>query len=714
MSSLARNKQYAVQPTLPFRNKSRGVTLIEILVAILVMAVALLALANLQTKISRSASNAKGRTVAVYLAEQQIETMRNYDAVESGFGTAAFEDIADSTSTLLSTVAGTNYSVSWLVTDYWFDVTGANLLTSAPVVGQTPDFKAVTVTADWQDVSDDPNTQVVVRGIISSVDPTQSGRLVAGGSEHQKPIAEYRPGYLPEVVPIMLGNDLSRESTGLSNVVINKGSNIVSKFDVVTYNNTNNREAKRDQFTVVNCVCELVGTGSGATAGYAPTLWDGEEYVLGEPVDGKMTGATVRQGQLGGQPLLCDTCCRDHHDKSGVSEYDPFRPNSDKTNAGNHKHYFPNNSGDLVEVSTLGKEYLEACRFIRKDGFQRLTTDLRLENLITFPQQYTQVNSLDYAAASVDFVNNYVSSLPNNYPAATPAVPFNLASAPTTVAFSTLANQEQLQSRGLYMDYHSPELLTLIGGDVLGNLDKIPFFDINLERVANWSASEIDTLGNLTTLPASNFLVTNDPIRNIDQTGYSRGLASNLTGGTGPEGSLSARVERSNTGIIDVEYVDVDDAPADINDVDAMLTGAITAVPALISPAPDVVVIFGGMKLNNNVKDIQPSDVVVTGSNGAICVKPTQDSYRCALTRTVAGGPGVGTITMSNYNTESTVTAGDVNNRTVDFQGFPVATAVSGNACLNEATEFIIDAGDNVTTDDEVLFTIKAQQGGSC
>ncbi|MDH3789550.1 MAG: prepilin-type N-terminal cleavage/methylation domain-containing protein, partial [Xanthomonadales bacterium] len=62
---------------------SRGFTLIEVLVGILVFALGMMALAKLQGNLARNSGDSNARTVATNIAEEIIESSRNFVQVTS-------------------------------------------------------------------------------------------------------------------------------------------------------------------------------------------------------------------------------------------------------------------------------------------------------------------------------------------------------------------------------------------------------------------------------------------------------------------------------------------------------------------------------------------------------------------------------------------------------------------------------------------------------
>ena len=78
---------------------SRGMTLLDVLLAIVIFAVGMLALTSLQGNLSRSSADANARTAAVNIAEELIEEMRTFEQTQSETGVVAYQDIVSTTDT---------------------------------------------------------------------------------------------------------------------------------------------------------------------------------------------------------------------------------------------------------------------------------------------------------------------------------------------------------------------------------------------------------------------------------------------------------------------------------------------------------------------------------------------------------------------------------------------------------------------------------------
>ncbi len=127
--------------------RQRGFTLVEALIALLVMSFGMLALSGMQLSLSRNADVAKQRTEAMRLAEARIEEMRSFTGISAGAvnwnGLDAMANTSvttNATYTVASTMSGVDTdplrAVNVQVT--WTDRTGAaQSVNVASVISQT-------------------------------------------------------------------------------------------------------------------------------------------------------------------------------------------------------------------------------------------------------------------------------------------------------------------------------------------------------------------------------------------------------------------------------------------------------------------------------------------------------------------------------------------------------------------------------------------------
>ena len=132
----------------------RGVTLVETLIALVVMAFGLLALVGFQLSLSRNADMARQRTEAARLAQSKVEQLRAFEDMTAYGDLSAGSDVPVMSS-------NTSYARSWTLSG-----NGADLQ------------RMVRVTLTWMDRGSDtaPNT-VSLTSVISRTDPADVGSL---------------------------------------------------------------------------------------------------------------------------------------------------------------------------------------------------------------------------------------------------------------------------------------------------------------------------------------------------------------------------------------------------------------------------------------------------------------------------------------------------------------------------------------------------------
>lgn len=166
-----------------------GFSLLEVLIAVLVIAIGLLSLAQLHGSLLQDSGLSKARTVALYLAQEKIEDLRSFETLRSATGKQAFADIADdaggaiaadvSTGDGNTVYSATDYARSWAVTDYCFNAVNSTPVTCSPSAPNIPDLKRVAVTVSWQDR--DGNTQgITLTTLIAAADPRQATPFASG------------------------------------------------------------------------------------------------------------------------------------------------------------------------------------------------------------------------------------------------------------------------------------------------------------------------------------------------------------------------------------------------------------------------------------------------------------------------------------------------------------------------------------------------------
>ncbi len=602
------------------KRRNRGFSLIEVLVAVVILSVGLLALASLQLSVIRSSSEAKAEAAAASIAKDQIEHLRSFTSVVPGYrdniDTTTWANVTDN-----GGLGGVAFQWQQTVTRYVYDkgtsafVSKGNTLTDAQIIAGCAqcltgkDFKRVVVDVRWNDAAGNSRT-ISMEDVIDSLEPSESAKVVrtnTGSSARHVKVVIVNPGSVGGVIPIAIGDGTS---TAASNPTpqVRGNSNAVSetRFDVFTYAAINSSLAtaeSRVETTVMHCTCSTANAPPSGSRGYRPTYWNGYRYA--PPT---LTSYTPPAGwtSVSSESELCSTCCRDHNDPNNVSgpKFDPWRTAA-------HDHY--RITGTTPGVATLANSgtYDEACRLIRVDGIWRTAADLRddyfalLETNNSGSMTDSNQNARPYAPSSAavsnyeDFVLDYLDDrIANN----TVTTTYNTASAGTyplnsgtyettwslnnptsaiqlspTVQVQTAASK-WLHVRGLYIDYLEPDAITTIT-DARTNcpdtstqelraaciLPHMPFTSINLTELADWKSGNPVSTVNFNVVNGSPIDTDNDP------TNDNWPLRGNVYPGSNPSnnatGNIYANLSESNAGLAMMQandltryfYIDTDE-----------------------------------------------------------------------------------------------------------------------------------------------------------
>ncbi len=655
--------------------QGKGFSLLEVLVAIVIFAIGMLALFQLQGGLSKSASDANMRTVAVNIAEAIIEEKRGFKRVDvdpDGID-PAYEDIADFEDS--QTRGAFDFEIEGAVVDYWYDDDTESFTYTEPVTAANSDFKLVTITVTWNDSQefriDDGNTttgglgsgQITLTEMISSITSAADAKSSTGGTGGLYfPTIDYNPGSNPEIISISLGENRFKESTTPLPNVVRTDELVETTFDVVTYSQDDEGATflRREEFRSVSCECTLRAPVGNDDGGYRPAVWVGVEYSETEWVSKPYGESNSNQ-----QSAFCDICCRDHHDGGtgedddsndpGRAKIDAFRPAADYWTSGSlvgdHKHYNRNSEGGLTVAASVGDDYVEACRLVRKDGFFRVAHDLRQEGLNSFPENYLD-NTAEVAVYSTyvtDAVTDFNTAIgtTNLYEQNPPTLTAPLNMSPTVwfpasvwwnatwLPTLTGSTSQQLRSRGIYVDYFSDELRAIIdclndGGtgidcdapNVTTALEIIPFYDVQLTWLSRWNETPVNN-------PVD---VTNEAVETNNA--HSRGVA-NLGQGFGIS-TVNAAVHKGNLGLTATDPIDLAYS-GDLRSYN-MYVLAIDGTP---EPDDGIAVVAG--TITSAVGGVHGSDVEISFHESQ-CDR-TNTGYACSIDA-VAHNPR---ITVSNY-----------------------------------------------------------------
>lgn len=133
------------------RGNLKGTTLIEAVVALLILSVGFVGVAMLQGQLAASNTLAKQRSEAATIAQDLIEEYRSFGELTTTAGYTAYSDIASGN----DTVSGVNasYTRTWAV-----------------VENVNPNYKTVTVTVSWTGATRDAQS-LSLSTIIAGSDP---------------------------------------------------------------------------------------------------------------------------------------------------------------------------------------------------------------------------------------------------------------------------------------------------------------------------------------------------------------------------------------------------------------------------------------------------------------------------------------------------------------------------------------------------------------
>lgn len=536
----------------------RGLSLVEVFVALLILSVGLIALAKLQVDLVRGSADARARTVALSLAEEKVEDLRTF-VLTDGAGSwsvsanpMAWSYIASNTggriapqTTYSSTLemAGVRFLRTWNVAARDFNNVAS---------GITSRTKDVTVTVSW--VNEAGATQSVNQ--VANIVEIPPGNVALASQpvsvQPAGPQVTYTPGLAPDIISIGIGGGKKRETTKpLPDVVGNSGTNVV-RFDVVNYNSSN-RVTRREEFVSVNCGCSIDTAGPART----PAHWTYVGNLLRETpgvVVTKTRGSYSATGQ--GFDDVCVVCCRDHHDySSGGTDY-RYNP----VDTSNHLHYKRQNNGTYTAATSVGDAYDEACRLKRVNGVFQVFEDWNLQAVNVMPAgDLVDGSSIQTAYKNyvADVVRKYIDS---GQP--TPTVP--------TFSTTTMApgNSAQLQARTIYIDYMTDAQKTtaaalITQSDNQSVLEAVPWYEVNLTKIANWKLQQINTNTDYATVSGQNCsstvtqatlagyiaCIANQAIvdESINQNNYFRGLLK--AGPVGGTLDAQAWLRNGNTGV---------------------------------------------------------------------------------------------------------------------------------------------------------------------
>jgi len=384
--------------TPPRTRNATGFTLIEVMIAVLVLATGFLALTALQGALIQASADSKTRSQVASFAASEFDDLRlggvDSLAIGSTTETASSAPAGDPLKLAAEAAGVSELTMTRTVEQYVADASGT-FSVSAAAPGTNAYFKRVILNLGWTDASGQARSLAFTtdmsplalnasKVMVDRVPPDDQGL---------RPVAR-RPSPVTEgMIPIATGG-ADDEATAATNpkpeLVGGESGSYVSdtRFDVLTYSTDEFtpdgfvKFNKRIETAIVGCTCQNSTdgfSGGGADANYLgfvgskafrPAYWDGTSYA--EPTIA--TAAVDSSPADVSQSALCDVCCRDHKDPDGVTgpKFSPW--------PGQDARHYRDNAGSLVIAGT-GETYLETCRIIRVNGSFRVTSDPKIQDL---------------------------------------------------------------------------------------------------------------------------------------------------------------------------------------------------------------------------------------------------------------------------------------------------------------------------------------------
>ena len=501
--------------------RQKGFGLFEILVTLVVLGVGVVGLVMLSKSTLTASQDGRRYEIAMRLAESKIEEFRNFNSLVTATAPlTAYTAIASGNTT--KSQSGDSYTLAWTVANqYWNGATSA-WQNTAPTgyLLNYPGRKQINTTVSWTN-SEGVTTSVALTGYVSPTESLTVDQLNGGlDTARTGPKINYTPGVAPDVISIDLGNGSRQETSKPSPTVVAKNNTVGKEvqFETVTYQpaNQGNTQQIQQDISSVSCACTYGSTLSAYLPGQAYSTATSQLYWKTGAQQTKQTGTVSGNNQ----PALCTSCCKDHFDGSGgsfLSYYAPLNTSRQRYNS-------------TLSVAASGT-YVDACRFVRLDGYYRPLPDWNLVQVIVTTSDFlakaaNQVSYQNYiqyvVKAYIDWQKqtlNWTSTPTVSAPAISDfptwlQTPANVAPGGDAVTGITInTGTRQLIARGIYVDVLNPTYLTGIDTSITGYLAKVPFQDINLTILAEWSMTPLSgQLGGAVTDYAT---VSNEPVDTI-------------------------------------------------------------------------------------------------------------------------------------------------------------------------------------------------------
>lgn len=578
-----------------------GFSLIEVLIAVVVLAIGLLALGALQASLTRSSADAKvrGRVAAMLSARMDELRSTGYDNAVLDQGDTTFTCVSGSPAWVCDTQSQANLgslSVRQLNTRYWSDRDANTFSTGAGGVTNGPEFKRVELTATWDgaDASSHSlrmSTDISSLSLIDSLlpDPPPPTTTVAS-----TPIVREDNPAGAGVIPIAIGGGDATAASNPRPEIIGKNNNqsaVGTRFDVLTYTGLSGESViqRRVETAAISCNCEYGAGGDNLPEIYRtaqwPAIWTGEKYEVykpDSPTAAPGDDAAIKAGPVSGvtQSPLCQECCRDHHDNEalGVAKFDPERAIAMGETTGHEKYNI--SGGTLAKVAkSSGNRYINACRVIRVDGWWRTASDMYAKHVGLINTETvggvaakTGVPSTTAVTAYQAYVKTYLAGYNGTAADIANATDGGQVSGTININAPPPADERYLHARGLYVDYLDSKARQRIldarqasnctSGDLTEcTLRYLPFTTINTTELAYWEPRVSGQPNSTILTVASGSSLIYDPLQ--PTRGRTNALSNAANGATA---DATAIITRSNAGVAIAEAVDPGDDAAEAVD----------------------------------------------------------------------------------------------------------------------------------------------------
>jgi len=397
-----------------------GFSMIDVLVAIVVLATGLLALAVLQGGLTRNNADARARSQIAAFSEGLVDQLRagGYDSIGApSFPAASGQPLTMTVSPSSTTCPDTSSqakeaycaqsaagvtNMQSTIKVWQYAITSSTNPAFAVTAGTpTPDsgaYKQVNVTTTWTDAVGQTRSlsfdTIISPVTVDTTNTTLASTDFPSSIGNSPTVRQTNPATTLGVIPIAINTDTNSNSaaTNPKPVVTNTGTT----FSTYTYapstlgSSTHPGEviSKRVDTKVIQCSCKAKANGGVVTTDpnlgtilsqpYRPTYWDGAEYTT--PNMSSASTSLTGVDSTATQDTACDVCCRDRNDStSDTPKFDNFSNDYD----GNQLKHYNYQSGTLTEVYPTNQTttkpqittFLNTCRLIRVNGSYVAATD---------------------------------------------------------------------------------------------------------------------------------------------------------------------------------------------------------------------------------------------------------------------------------------------------------------------------------------------------